>query len=144
MERFYISTYKSPIGSDILVPHYLALFAMGVLCVILNYILETRNTHEWFAKLVFNTKKTWYAICSVPPSNIITEVSERSNELQAIQTDSNGCAAAGKYDLYAPLHVLNVHNLSKTYNGNKYVLENVSFQIQRGEVGSRLAHAVIT
>lgn len=54
-----------------------------------------------------------------------------SIELQAIQINTNGTSS--KYEMYTPMHVLSVRNLSKTYSGDKQVLHNVSFYISKGE-----------
>lgn len=59
MERFYIDTYKSPITSDLLWPHYGSLLMLGLLFVLLNYIVETRIFQHCIAKVVCHTKSAW-------------------------------------------------------------------------------------
>lgn len=39
--RYYIDTYKSPIGSTLILPHYIALICSGVLLWAANYIIES-------------------------------------------------------------------------------------------------------
>lgn len=38
--RYYIDTYKSPIASDLVLPHYIALVCVGVAFWIINYVIE--------------------------------------------------------------------------------------------------------
>lgn len=38
--RYYIDTYKSPIASDLVLPHYIALLCVGVVFWIINYTIE--------------------------------------------------------------------------------------------------------
>lgn len=38
--RYYIDTYKSPIGTSLVLPHYIALICLGVLFWTANYMIE--------------------------------------------------------------------------------------------------------
>lgn len=40
-QRYYIDTYKSPISSDLLLPHIIALVLVGILFMVLNVIIES-------------------------------------------------------------------------------------------------------
>lgn len=40
-KRYYINTYKSPIGSTLLLPHYIALICIGIVFWVANYIIES-------------------------------------------------------------------------------------------------------
>lgn len=40
-QRYYINTYKSPIASNLLLPHYSALIACGIVFIICNYVIES-------------------------------------------------------------------------------------------------------
>lgn len=40
-ERYYINTYKSPVASNLLLPHYTALILIGIVFIVLNYIIES-------------------------------------------------------------------------------------------------------
>lgn len=39
-ERYYIDTYKSPIKTDLLLPHYISLICTGIIFWMANYIIE--------------------------------------------------------------------------------------------------------
>lgn len=40
-QRYYINTYKSPVNSDLLLPHITALILVGIVFIILNFIIES-------------------------------------------------------------------------------------------------------
>lgn len=40
-QRYYIDTYKSPISSNLILPHYIALVCVGVVFWIANYVIES-------------------------------------------------------------------------------------------------------
>lgn len=39
--RYYIDTYKSPISSNLLLPHYISMICVGVVFWFANYIIES-------------------------------------------------------------------------------------------------------
>lgn len=50
-KRYYINTYKSPVTSDLLLPHYIALIACGIVFIICNYIIESGIWRMWWSKI---------------------------------------------------------------------------------------------
>lgn len=46
--RYYIDTYRSPVASTLILPHYIALICVGVLFWIINYIIESDMWRSYF------------------------------------------------------------------------------------------------
>lgn len=54
LDRYYINTYRSPVASDLLLPHYSALFCLGIVFIAVNYVIESGRWRQW---TVGNVKK---------------------------------------------------------------------------------------
>jgi ABC-type multidrug transport system fused ATPase/permease subunit len=108
--RYYINTYKSPVTSDLLHPHFMSLFVMGVIFMVLNFIIESR------------------LICRV-----LKSLPKRENQnLSVVTTIQNTLTKDGKVD-DSMSYALKVNNLSKSYNGNTYAVNDVSFKVNINE-----------
>jgi ABC-type multidrug transport system ATPase subunit len=114
--RYYINTYKSPIYSDLLRPHFIALIVLGLIFIILNYIIE--NGLIW----------------KILKSATIVEKSSPNTELKVI-TIQNTLTKDGKLN---EKNLLKAEKLYKSYGGNEYAVNNVSFAVKRGECFSLL------
>lgn len=109
--RYYINTYKSPLTSDLLKPHFTALIILGFVFIILNYIVE--NGVMW---------------------RIFKRTSKNGNQLQKVVTIQNSLLKDGKFSNdYAIDTAIRVKNLSKIYSGSNYAVNNVSFTVNNGE-----------
>ena len=108
--RYYINTYKSPISSDLLQPHFTSLIVLGIVFITLNYIIESGII--W---------KIFKAQPETPPNNDL--------KLVTIQNTLTKDSKMNEPSNYA----LRVENLYKTYNGDVYAVNNVSFQVNEGE-----------
>lgn len=51
-ERYYINTYKSPIKSNLIMSHYIALVAVGVIFSIVNYVIESDLWRNYTKKAI--------------------------------------------------------------------------------------------
>lgn len=40
-QRYYIDTYKSPIRTNLVLPHYISLICIGIVLWIANYVIES-------------------------------------------------------------------------------------------------------
>lgn len=108
--RFYINTYRSPITSDLLRPHYTALIVLGIAFIVLNYFVESGIIWTLFKN----------------------QPKQSSTELKVI-TIQNTLTKDGKANDAGNDNVLKVENLYKSYNGNEYAVNNVSFNVKKGE-----------
>lgn len=107
--RYYINTYKSPTNSDLLKPHFTSLIILGIVFIILNYVIESGIIWKLFKaqpKAPMNDLKV------VTIQNTLTKESKMND--------------TGNY-------ALKVENLSKSYNGEVYAVNNVSFKVKPSE-----------
>lgn len=119
--RFYINTYKSPIDSDLLKPHFIALIAHGIIFIILNYIIESGVI--W--RILKSTEKA-------------ENSKETSNTELKVITIQNTLTKNDAKTMSESNYVLKAENLYKSFGGNDYAVNNVSFSVKRGECFSLL------
>lgn len=116
-QRYDIESYKNPVSSDLLRPHMLALFVLGVFFIILNILLENgtiyRLRESVFNRLPFYEK---YAHSQAEELKIVSI----QNSLKRAEKDDTP-------------QVLKVDNLCKSYNRGQYVVKNVTFAVKAGE-----------
>jgi hydrogenase-4 membrane subunit HyfE len=108
--RYYINTYKSPVTSDLLYPHLMSLFVMGVVLIILNYIIESGVI--W---------RVWK-----------TQPKRQNQNLNVVTTIQNTLTKDGKID-DSMSYALKVNNLSKSYGGKTFAVNDVSFKVNTNE-----------
>uniref|UniRef100_A0A336KWA0 CSON000491 protein n=1 Tax=Culicoides sonorensis TaxID=179676 RepID=A0A336KWA0_CULSO len=119
-ERYFINTYKSPVASDLLLPHFAALITVGIICIIINYIIESKMLEKFFTK---TESKEMHESDS---SSLATEL-----EFISIQ---NTMKRLDTYDMARQNCALNVVNVYKKYHGHDdYAVKNVSFHVKDGE-----------
>lgn len=107
--RYYINTYKSPVSSDLLRPHFTSLIILGIMFIILNYIIESGTVWKFFK----------------------TQPSRAPQELKVV-TIQNTLTKDGKPN--GPIgYALSVDNLYKSYSGTTYAVNNVSFKVNASE-----------
>lgn len=114
-KRFYINTYKSPITTDLLRPHYTALVALGFFFIILNMIIESKIL-----------------------SNILRKKEKRSNQELSMISIQNSLKKDEKVSSIFPDYALKVENLYKKYDHQQFAVDNVSFSVKKGE--SKFSH----
>lgn len=120
-ERYYINTYKSPVASDLLLPHFAALITMGVICILINYVIESKMVEKLFTK---NESGPGYD--EHDSSSLATEL-----EFISIQ---NTMKRFDTYDMARQNCALNVVNVYKKYRGHSdFAVKNVSFHVKDGE-----------
>lgn len=107
--RYYIETYKSPISSDLLKPHFTSLIVLGIVFIILNYIIESGLI--------------WRLLKSQPK--------RLEHELKLV-TIQNTLTKDGKVNGPSN-YALNVDNLYKSYSGKTYAVNDVSFKVNANE-----------
>jgi len=113
-KRYYIDTYKSPITSDLLQPHYISLVVMGIIFHIINLSIESGLHYRILA--YFNK-----------------DVATSSSDLKIVSIQ-NSLKKDEKIEDYHQNYVLKVENLTKYYKKGKNVVNNVSFYVKHGEV----------
>lgn len=123
-ERYYINTYKSPINSDLLQPHFIALVLHGLIFIIVNYFVESG---------VFWRMYKVSGIASIKLSK--DTPSGSNNELKVITIQNTLTKDSKRNELN---YVLRAENLYKSYGGNQVAVDNVSFMVKRGECFSLL------
>ncbi|XP_037937529.1 ATP-binding cassette sub-family A member 13 [Teleopsis dalmanni] len=116
-KRYDINSYKNPVNSDLLKPHLISLFVLGLFFVILNVLIESGFLYRWRDVL----RRRLDCIC---------ESDKKSLEEVKIVSIQNSLKRNDQYD--AP-HALKVNNLSKSYNHGQYVVKNVTFAVKSGE-----------
>lgn len=118
-ERYYINFYKSPIASDLLLPHLTSLFVCGIVFTIINYIIESKMIERMFTK---NSA-----------GKDAGEATPLATELEFISIQ-NTMKRLDTYDMARQNYVLNVVNLNKKYHGHSDIaVNNVSFHTKDGE-----------
>lgn len=114
-KRYYIDTYKSPVRSALLRPHIISLLTMGIVCLFLNYLIESGCVQKIYQR--FSTKKE-----------------KHNNDLQIVSIQNTMQKGSGKLDQYTQNCVLNVQSLTKSYNSKRQkAVDNVSFNTSVGE-----------
>ncbi|XP_011187899.2 ATP-binding cassette sub-family A member 13 [Zeugodacus cucurbitae] len=116
-QRYDIDSYKHPISSDLLRPHMLALFIIGVFFIVLNALLETGQIYQMREALVNRLP-------------FFQKYAQRQAEELKIVSIQNSLKRADKDD--TP-QVLKVDNLCKSYDRGQYVVKNVTFAVKAGE-----------
>lgn len=106
--RYYINTYKSPVTSDLLKPHFTSLIILGLVFITLNYIIESGVI--------------WKIFKAQPMPD---------NELKVVTIQNTMTKDAKMND--TSKYALRVENLRKTYSGEVYAVNNVSFQVNENE-----------
>lgn len=119
--RYYINTYKSPIHSDLLRPHFIALIIHGIIFIIINYVIESGII--------------WRLLKSTASAENSKETA--NTELKVI-TIQNTLTKNDRKTMSESNYVLRAENLYKSFGGNDYAVNNVSFSVKRGECFSLL------
>lgn len=109
--RYYINTYKSPVSSDLLRPHFTSLIVLGIVFIALNYIIESGIVWKFFKA---QPKKPDSELKVVTIQNTLTKDGMMMND-------------------HPTSYALRVENLYKTYSGDVYAVNNVSFQVNQSE-----------
>lgn len=107
--RYYINTYKSPVNSDLLQPHFTALIILGLVFIALNYVIESGMIWKFFKT---QKQPMHHDLKVVTIQNTLTKESKASDPSE---------------------QALSVSNLSKTYSGSVYAVNNVSFHVKKSE-----------
>lgn len=113
--RYYINTYKSPISTNLLVPHIVSLFVVGVLFAILNYCIESGLFQRWQQRRSAKSLKSASSTATAS-SPIVNRLADAKPNVE----DADGNC------------VVSVVGLSKRY-GQHQALDNVSFRVRRAE-----------
>ncbi|KAG5682948.1 hypothetical protein PVAND_012265 [Polypedilum vanderplanki] len=114
--RYYIDTYKNPITSDLLRPHFLALIILGVVFIVLNYIIESGKIWTIFKTQTPKQNSTELKVITI--QNTLTKDGK---------INGNGNSSDGNEEL------LKVENVYRSYGGNEFAVNNVSFTVKKGE-----------
>uniref|UniRef100_A0A2M4A096 Putative abc transporter n=1 Tax=Anopheles triannulatus TaxID=58253 RepID=A0A2M4A096_9DIPT len=128
-KRYYIDSYKSPVSSDLLQPHLIALVTMGVIFMLLNVAIE----YKWVQKLANRA-------CQQGPA-VVDEKVYQLNGVEAGGALDHSGTGSKKKSLPAD-QILSVDQLRKRYgtcggggggSTGQEVVKNVSFKLHYGE-----------
>lgn len=109
--RYYINTYKSPVYSDLLSPHFKSLIILGFIFITLNYVAESGII--------------WQILKTQPRK-------KNNQDLKVVTTIQNTLTKDGKLNGLTN-YALSVENLFKTYSGPTYAVNDVSFKVNASE-----------
>ena len=117
-KRYDIDSYKNPVTSDLLKPHYISLTILGIIFCVINILLECGLLHHWKVKLMehmpmFNNKE------------------KKPLEELKIVSIQNSLKTTDKVD---NISALKVDNLCKSYgHSGQYAVSNITFEVKSGE-----------
>ncbi|XP_017472592.1 PREDICTED: ATP-binding cassette sub-family A member 13 [Rhagoletis zephyria] len=116
-QRYDIESYKHPIFSDLLLPHMLALFLLGIFFIIINVLLENGQIYKLSESILIRLP-------------FYQKYEDKQAEELKIVSIQNSLKIADKDE--TP-QVLKVDNLYKCYGRGPYVIRNVTFAVKAGE-----------
>lgn len=122
--RYYINTYKSPLSTDLLVPHIVSMFALGLVFACLNYVIET-GLYYRLRRSNRSAGLTAKELGSM--MDIVLQQKQQPNKYGA-----EAAARDADQQRHHSNCVVSVQNLSMAY-GQHRALDDVSFRVQRGE-----------
>lgn len=117
-KRYDIDSYKNPVTSDLLKPHYISLTILGIIFCAINILLECGLLHQWRSRLMNQIpmpgrkeKKPLEELKIVSIQNSL-KITDKANNKTALKVD----------------------NLCKTYgNSGQYAVSNITFDVKSGE-----------
>uniref|UniRef100_A0A182P8G6 ABC transporter domain-containing protein n=1 Tax=Anopheles epiroticus TaxID=199890 RepID=A0A182P8G6_9DIPT len=125
-KRYFIDSYKSPIHSDLLRPHLIALVAMGLIFMLLNVTIEYKVIQRMYHRIVGSSNPKVHEMNGVDTTDYSTVISRVDGKKKSITADQ----------------ILSVDNLRKRYSGcggggggakGLEVVKDVSFKLHYGE-----------
>uniref|UniRef100_A0A182SLQ4 ABC transporter domain-containing protein n=1 Tax=Anopheles maculatus TaxID=74869 RepID=A0A182SLQ4_9DIPT len=125
-KRYYIDSYKSPLSSDLLQPHLIALVVMGLVFMVLNVAIEYKLIQRLFNRIAGVSRPKAHELNGIDTTDYSTMISRVDGKKKSITADQ----------------ILSVDNLRKKYRGcggggggakGLEVVKNVSFKLHYGE-----------
>ncbi|XP_035898665.1 ATP-binding cassette sub-family A member 12 [Anopheles stephensi] len=125
-KRYYIDSYKSPLSSDLLQPHLIALVVMGLVFMLLNVAIEYKLIQRLFNRIAGVSRPIAQELNGIDTTDYSTMISRVDGKKKSITADQ----------------ILSVDNLRKKYRGcggggggakGLEVVKNVSFKLHYGE-----------
>ncbi|XP_058118442.1 glucosylceramide transporter ABCA12 [Anopheles ziemanni] len=123
-KRYYIDSYKSPVRSELLRPHFISLIVMGVLFMLINVVIEYKLLQRLVNRLCSRTEPKVYELNGVDTvDHVVSRMDGKKKSMTADQ-------------------ILSVDNLRKRYGScggggggatGREVVKNVSFKLHYGE-----------
>ncbi|XP_017869201.1 PREDICTED: ATP-binding cassette sub-family A member 13 isoform X2 [Drosophila arizonae] len=114
-KRYDIDSYKQPLASDLLQRHFIALILVGIVCLLLNWLIECHLL-----------SRLWQQMASILDCQYRREL-RKLGQLKLVNINSifKSCVGAGE--------ALRVENLWLAYRRGRYAVRQVHFGVQRGE-----------
>uniref|UniRef100_A0A182MPU9 ABC transporter domain-containing protein n=1 Tax=Anopheles culicifacies TaxID=139723 RepID=A0A182MPU9_9DIPT len=128
-KRYYIDSYKSPIESELLHPHLIALVVMGLIFMFLNVAIEYKLIQRLFNRIAGVSQPKAHELNGIDT----TDYSSISHSISRVD---------GKKKSITADQILSVDNLRKKYRvcggggagaKGQEVVKNVSFKLHYGE-----------
>uniref|UniRef100_A0A182MYE2 ABC transporter domain-containing protein n=1 Tax=Anopheles dirus TaxID=7168 RepID=A0A182MYE2_9DIPT len=125
-KRYYIDSYKSPLSSDLLSPHLIALVVMGLIFMLLNVAIEYKLIQRLVNRITGVAQPKAYELNGVDTTDYSTVISRVDGKKKSITADQ----------------ILSVDNLRKRYRSyggggggasGQEVVKDVSFKLHYGE-----------
>ncbi|XP_053680163.1 glucosylceramide transporter ABCA12 [Anopheles nili] len=124
-KRYYIDSYKSPLWSDLLQPHLIALVVMGLIFMLLNVAIEFKLIQRLYNRITGVSEPKVYELNGIDTTDYSTVISRVDGKKKSLTSDQ----------------ILSVDNLRKRYRNcagggaasGQEVVKNVSFKLHYGE-----------
>ncbi|EDW00485.1 ATP-binding cassette sub-family A member 13 [Drosophila grimshawi] len=114
-KRYDIDSYRVPLASDLLSRHFTALAIVGIVCVLLNLLIELHLL-----------SRMWHQVTSFFDWQYRRELRKLGQlKLVSIQSIMKSCVSAGE--------ALRVDNLWLAYRRGRYAVRQVHFAVHHGE-----------
>lgn len=107
-KRFDIDSYRSPLTSDLLWPHFAAFLILGFVLLSLNYFIESNSYHK-LSKKCFRKQ----------PPQMELKIVTIQNSLKRSEKSKN--------------YALEANQVFRAYKGDEYAVKGVSFGVHSGE-----------
>ncbi|XP_046812013.1 phospholipid-transporting ATPase ABCA1-like [Lucilia cuprina] len=116
-KRYDIDSYKNPVNSDLLKPHYISLTILGILFICINVLLESGLWYKF--KEIISER---VGLCQAKENRHFEELKIVSIQNSLKRNDKMDSTPA-----------LKVENLCKSYGKNQYAVSNITFSVNAGE-----------
>lgn len=107
-KRFDIDSYKSPLTSDLLLPHFISFIVLGFVLLALNYFIESKS-YQKITRIVFHKQ----------PPQMELKIVTIQNSLKRNEKAKN--------------YALEAKQVYRSYKGDEYAVKGVSFGVNSGE-----------
>lgn len=116
-KRYDIDSYKNPVTSDLLKPHFISLAILGIIFLLINVLIESGLLYKCKERIM-----DVLDICQAKEKKHIEEL-----KIVSIQNSLK------RSDKIESQPVLEVENLCKKYGNSRYAVSDITFTVKGGE-----------